>query len=1780
MSKNCPDKSSRLWDELVRHTKGDTGLAYYIFDANGENIPNMYSYNYNDLTRMVSNKYNLLKWSTVDGERTSKIQGYIKPELDRIRQNILDNYLGEFEIKTVKSTYGEGAGLIVKGWPISKELIKANEDFNDQVFGEWTVKQENKVLQRKVEIAYMEQNYQASNEYVIPLSRYEQRPIDYIQHLAGRKPYVISTGTLHTVISPYTKERASFEASYEGSTLNVLQDRSKGLEQSINDFAKSKGFTKIRYQNIEEEQLVEYPTESIPEKSDMFEYQKKVLLKALPQVQEIVKDYSLDVSGVLEAGGKTIRVNPSIMSNDTLPHEFAHLLIDLRGGMKDEFIRRGRNKLKGSKVEERVHALYSEMLDSTDEAIREKLDKEVLATAVGEKAAELLEGNWLTRFVNWLSAKLGISNEEVYDLAKELVSEKEINPGTFTQEASEYLQEQRTLLDNAKSEEDINKIAELVKNLSNEIKFDKETHTYFLKGKALTAVSTLMAQYDYGISKEDENPAIIRGQKIGTTVHENAESLVTQSSDMMYTKTGFEFNTRSRADLKAIITELYGDKYLLLPEVVVVHESAELAGTIDMLAIDKSTGAITMFDYKAKEKFGSKGEKNGFKYYDSTTFTNSQRMTNTIQLSMYKQILKDSLGLEVEDLFIVPIVADVNANNKVMSVELWEGSTIELSYNPVVKKMIKERKQRIKEDALFAEEFAERLESSLADVESNKEFFKNREMMNKSLTGYEKLYDEALDLLTVRYREAKAKKDVKAINNLRPLIEKIKSLESKKGVLAFAVEAIDDINDTYENYINRKKRWDKGDKTAFTPRQLINWYQNMSGYEVLNSISKEFLSSTYQGEGSTSKAIQLTLLQAIAKKDKIQDIYKEVGKPIIIGLLAPYSSRMLAEYREVKQREYLALPKDKRGGKTMKQYVDEFMVENKAILEERIEINLNSELDVASEDIGLIYRWLDNLLDSNDAVIAALVKKYVIKSEVTRQEDLTIKDDLVRTVRKLEEFYSYNSADAIETIYDFMLEKDDKKEYTGHIVTKFSSDLLAAEDKMMKESENLEESRRREVRREWRKENMPMRTSEFEAALATFLNKLLTEGNITPKQLEEYNKNQDIPYAYREADLKKVVGNEAAGFILEWVVENSRDYRDPNSKWESKQYKDLKKILTNKQDPRTLMYNMLVELGISADEMLPSSVALRGQLPSIAKSATEKYQSGLGFVEAAKTTFNMGLTKHEDDTDKGVITNRNDKPIDSVPIYFQRTENWSSDNQSYDLASIYYRYAKMANNYKTKNELLGEMELTKLFVENREYIVTDPKGNPIKKIMDSFKQKSLTKSGKNSLLAEQLADWLQTELYGKAKMDEGEVNLFGYKIDKAKAADLIGRYTSLNLLGLNMVQGIANVNFGELQQAIEAMAAEYFNANELTKASKIYFKNLPAMASEWGSRTRDNWVSKLLEQENILNDYDDVNFKSNNRFMQNFNTSVLFAQAHAGEHFMQSRVMLAMLLKVEAKDSKGVVIGNMAEMYSVNRANGRLEIDKRVDLVKSNWTQEESIAHFQKTKRLLSRLHGEYSDVGKSAAQRYMLGRLGIMFRKFLIPGFKKRWDKKKYNEFLENYTEGDYRNTGNFIKNIFLDLIALRTSLVSEQWGQLLPREKANVIRAVSEVSFSIALAILSTIFLSAAGDADDDKKKLLYNHLAYLTSRTRTEAMAFINPSEMINLLRSPAAAMMPLENLIKLVGQMMPPSFKGFDEYQNGNWKGHYKINKTIMKLTPGVKQYYRITDIDDIVNIFNK
>jgi hypothetical protein len=154
--------------------------------------------------------------------------------------------------------------------------------------------------------------------------------------------------------------------------------------------------------DIIDEQFSKYAT--MP-KEDIVEVKRKVeVLQNIFNV-EVRYDNKLNAAGAVikENGKPVIVINPNKVSKDTVVHEFAHIFIDALGGLDNSRVKAAVTQLRGTELWNSISEIYPE-LNEID------LAKEVLATAMGMKGAEIFSSEekkqWWDRFIDWINERI------------------------------------------------------------------------------------------------------------------------------------------------------------------------------------------------------------------------------------------------------------------------------------------------------------------------------------------------------------------------------------------------------------------------------------------------------------------------------------------------------------------------------------------------------------------------------------------------------------------------------------------------------------------------------------------------------------------------------------------------------------------------------------------------------------------------------------------------------------------------------------------------------------------------------------------------------------------------------------------------------------------------------------------------------------------------------------------------------------------------------------------------------------------------------------------------------------------------------------------------------------------------------------------------------------------------------------------------------------------------------------------------------------------------------
>ena len=228
--------------------------------------------------------------------------------------------------------------------------------------------------------------------------------------------------------------------------------------------------------------------------------------------------------------------------------------------------------------------------------------------------------------------------------------------------------------------------------------------------------------------------------------------------------------------------------------------------------------------------------------------------------------------------------------------------------------------------------------------------------------------------------------------------------------------------------------------------------------------------------------------------------------------------------------------------------------------------------------------------------------------------------------------------------------------------------------------------------------------------------------------------------------------------------------------------------------------------------------------------------------------------------------------------------------------------------------------------------------------------------------------------------------------------------------------------------------------------------------------------------------------------------------------------MFALMEAVKVKDNK---TGEEITLLQAHILYGDQGVEANTDFTEKQRQEFQNRLH-----ALSKRLNGVYNDFDKATAQKYALGRLAMMYRKHLVPGYKRRFKTLSMDYELGSPTEGFYRT---FWEVFAKDLLTFKWNNI-QKWSTYSPFQKAQVKRTMMEASIILSITGLIMILAALGEDDDEFKKSYAYNFMMYEMIRMQSETSSYISPTDAYRTVKSPTAMVSTVERMIKFTDQFI--------------------------------------------------
>jgi len=1006
----------------------------------------------------------------------------------------------------------------------------------------------------------------------------------------------------------------------------------------------------------------------------------------------------------------------------------------------------------------------------------------------------------------------------------------------------------------------------------------------------------------------------------------------------------------------------------------------------------------------------------------------------------------------------------------------------------------------------------------------------------------------------------KVYKQTEKEKKLKKLIDNVKAAEGAESIYIF-------MKDAYEKALSAQSLFEKtlAKSDELSRKDLMQRLAAVAdfanSYSILDEIDnrdvREYFSFNVDPNTPADKLTpQQMIADAINIRDRIRRDYVTVGIPLmadfLLGYKAEEDAKTLEQLQTLRKRldNVMSDPKtsDAHKQKRSKEIQDEINNLQQFPADKQAMVDL---LKLANSDESALDFLISPLISSEDAALALFAKAIKSQIEIARQEDVKAlreaaaqKDEYAKSTTASEDNTAKFNEGIYETITKYSENEKGELEETQQMAFVQKYNISAYRKAQIEFFKNLgdkpvlsEEPTAEELNRLklynrkvaiWFTENTEPKPEAERNYIIALKTKERDSGIITQEEYEEWLSDVITVNKYGNTIYKKELSQPAKKYInSKWAAMYDANDQPINAKGEYHKY--------------------LTDMYFKAQEKLPLSRRPGYILPSIPKTDLERaIQNGVKDLVTVKAKEAIKVQSY--DTEFG-LAGLSEKGVKFIPIFY--TQKMEANDVSLDLVRSVLLFNAMANRYDALNEVNAEISLFKTIIGEREVKQTNSKGQPI---LDAFAKKLgyeefIRQNGTDNYSKKHVNAFIDMVVYGETQLNE---ELFG--LSATKITNTLSGFSAITSIAADVLKGVANNLQGNIQLIIEANSGEFFNKKNLANGKGFYTKSIPSMLGDFGKSSSKSLVGMLVEDyDAIQGSFTDNYGKSVSGSVANklFRTNTLFFNQHFGEHEIQVSTMLSLM------DATKVIDNNTGEEITLLEAHEKYGAGDGVKN-NTNFTEAKRQAFQNRLHALNKRMHGVYNEFDKGTAQRYSLGRLAVMYRKHLVPGYKRRFKKMSMDQELGSFTEGFYRT---FWKTFVRDLRDFKFN-ITQNWSTYSAFEKAQIKRVIAEATIILTTTALIAILKAAVDDDDDElKKNYAYNFVLYELIRMRSETAAYISPNDAYRVVKSPSAMTSTLERAIKFSDQFFLTWDPDKLEYQRkqGIWnKGDNKSWAYFLKL----------------------
>lgn len=833
-------------------------------------------------------------------------------------------------------------------------------------------------------------------------------------------------------------------------------------------------------------------------------------------------------------------------------------------------------------------------------------------------------------------------------------------------------------------------------------------------------------------------------------------------------------------------------------------------------------------------------------------------------------------------------------------------------------------------------------------------------------------------------------------------------------------------------------------------------------------------------------------------------------------------------------------------------------------------------------DIGIINAYFTPGIQSDNTVIALYTRMLKDEFEAVRYRLIDTVRSAGLMLEERKEFIGDTTTALLEnpeklnegiyTTVTFGSGKNERKHYS--FISEINYEEYKRQEKLMWErSKEIHVEERQQFIQDWYTENtefIPKEDTVLENPYDKSETVILHRGRKSMKKyLMETHDPNEMKKLLKEWKSTKDLPRGLRPFFLRPKASKYKNPAFEGLSGENKKYHDGLLFLTTRANERLPVLDNEWEKYFIPTVLRDSKERITTDPKSLLDYQKNKIKAMGGKGAQPGRTEDVEMYGRED-TDIPVLYRYKDMPIEDVSV---------------DILRSVVMFEEESLRYQSKLRL---MELGETILGNfrdKPPAQTTPSGIPIIKKARTSLEKNLSKLGiseasfndylrknEGSHVAAAMHGLIDMHIHGKHKMKEVyNIPVIG-TFDAGKWADALISFASHTQVGAtNPFLALSNSLMAETQVLIEAFANKHYSTKDWAYAQIYYDKAIPDMINDFTKPVNKSLIGQLIDlYDPIQGHYLDMYGRkiTSTTASKLLSSNSWFFMMRQGEHHAQVTSLIAMLRHAKVMQNGEEI--SLLDAYELGE-DGKIKLKKGINIGEDS--EAEGLVNGLVKNRLHSinkGMHGNYNQFDKVLAERYAAGRLLTMYRKFVVTGFKRRFDKTRVDWEQGLVVEGTYRTFWEVLRRDYKQMmLALVPGTESHFVEELSELEKENLIRAAAEFAFIFSTGA-TIMALQALPPPDEDEKfhKWAKNAAIYSLMRLNVELSFFGAPFDpqsaglpgfldTFRMFRTPFISMSIIEKIINIAVQMSAPgeTYKrdvGFAE------KGDLKLIRKIYKL----------------------